>query len=155
MAEGLGIFHTVAGGICSLASVLLFSNYTTKEAGFEVDLLRGTSAYVQQYQGETPKDALEYAQRTLAIVGRNDAFSEDANKLEKELQKISTQIGEFKTPSVYQPVLKNVGEKIDDVLDDRDDKARIKGGLLMGIACIPLALLNFGVATYHLSRRKD
>ena len=127
MAKKLGISYIVVGGFCSLASVINLSNYTIGEAGPEVDLLRGTSAYVQQYQGETPKDALEYAQRTLAIVGRNDAFSEDANKLEKELQKISTQIGEFKTPSVYQPVLKNVGEKIDDVLGD---KARSEGSLL-------------------------
>jgi hypothetical protein len=152
MAKGLGIFNIVAGGICTLASVLHFSNYATKEAGPEVDLLRGTSAYVQQYQGETPKDALEYAQRTLAIVGRNDAFSEDASKLEKELQEISTQIGESKTPSVYQPVLKNIGEKIDDVLDD---KARDKGSLPWGVGMGALALLNFGLGAYNLGRRED
>ena len=152
MAKKLGISYIVVGGFCSLASVINLSNYTIGEAGPEVDLLRGTSAYVQQYQGETPKDALEYAQRTLAIVGRNDAFSEDASKLEKELQEISTQIGEFKTPGVYQPVLKNIGEKIEDVLND---KARSEVHLFGGIMTGTLALWSFGLGAHHLGRRED
>jgi hypothetical protein len=152
MVKGLAIYNIVAGGLCTLASVFNFSDYATKEAGLEVDLLRGTSAYVQQHQGETPKDALEYAQRTLAIVGKNDAFSEDVSKLEKELQEISIQIGESKTPSVYQPVLKNVGEKIDDILDD---KARKGVSLLLGIVTGATALLNFGAVAYKLIIRED
>jgi len=152
MAKGMGVSFIVAGGIWALASVFNLSNYATKETGPEIDLLRGTSAYVQQYRGETPKEALEYTQRTLAIVGKNDAFSEDASKLEKELQEISTQIGESKTPSVYQPVLKNVGEKINKVLDDKSGN---EASLPIGLGLGALALLNFGVGAYHLSRRKD
>jgi len=160
MSKRLGLFNIAVGGICTLASVLNFSSYTKKEAGLEVDLLRGTSDYLQQYQGETPKDAFEYAQRTFAIVGRNDAFSKDVNKLERELQEISTQIEESETKtssfyqpiSVYQPILKNIGEKIDGILDDKE---RSKSHLLLGGVMGFFALSNFGFGAYHLGRRED
>ena len=141
-----------AGIVCTFASIFNFTNYATKESWPEVDLLRGTSAYLQSYQGETPKDALDYAQRTLAIVRKNEAFGEDAGKLEKELQEISTQIRESKTQSVYQPVLENIGEKIDDVLND---KARSAGSLPFGIATGALALLNFGLSAHSFCRKEE
>lgn len=152
MTKKLGTPNIVIGGICSLASVLHFSNYIAKEAGPEVDLLRETSAYVQQYQGETPKDVLKYAQKTLAIVGRNDAFSEDTSKLEKELQDIKVQIEESKNQSIYPQDLKNIGGKINDILDD---KARSKWSLPCGVVMGALALIYFRKGIYNLCRQKD
>lgn len=152
MSKGLGIFNIFAGGICTLASILNFTNYATKESGPEVDLLRGTSAYVQQYDGESPKDVLEYVQRTLAIAGKNESFREGVGKLETQIVEISSQIGDSKTPSVYRPVLKNVGEEMKKVVDE---KAQKSGALPWGIGLAGLALLNFGMGAYNFGKRDD
>ena len=150
MSKVIGTFSVVAGLICSLGSISNFTNYATKEKGFEVELLRGSSAYVQQYEGESPKEPLAYLQTTMDIAKRNNAFQERVSELEKEVQEVSTQIGESKSPMVYKPVLKNVGEKVDAIVRAKAVKSYT---ILFGIGLAGLSLINFGIGAYNFSKR--
>lgn len=139
----LSLGAALVGGISAIPSL---SRYCVKEAGLEVDLLRGTSAYLNTYSGESPKEAIEYAQETIKIAGKNEILREDISKLEKEIQDIS-KIEEFPSATIYEPILKSVGEKIDNILKD---KARKESDLYLGVGLTMLALLNLGFGINNL-----
>ncbi len=114
------IIDLIIGGACMFFSGITLSfaiyGYEPKQNIPELHMLEGISSYIQQqYEGENPKNVLEYVQKTLAIVRKNEKFREDVSKLEKEVKDIITEIGESENPSVYQPVLENIGKKIKNI----------------------------------------
>lgn len=152
MGKAFGIFSVVAGAICTLGSILHFTDYATKQKGYEVDLLRGSSALVQKYEGSSPKEPLAYLQRTIETVKQNTVFQESVGELEKEVQEVSTQIGESNNPMIYKPVLKNIGDNIDAILKE---KAADSGDVTWGIGLASLALINFGLGINNFVKRDN
>ena len=152
MAKVLGLFQFAIGGICGLASGLHTFDYVTKEGGYEVDLLRGASAYVQEYDGETPKEPLEYVNNTFNVVRNNQAFKQPISELEIEVSKISEQIGDSTNPSVYKPVLNEVSSKISKVVND---KAGSRGDLPWALWFGTLALVNVRLGFTNYSGKND
>lgn len=141
------------GIICAMTSLLTFRDYVaTRKPIMELDLLRGASAYVQQYNGESPKEALEYAQKTLAIAGKNKSFKPYAEMLEARVAEISSQIGESSTPDVYRPVLRNISAEIAGVV--QDEEARLRRFLPIGVITGIGALSILGMNVHELEKKR-
>jgi hypothetical protein len=145
-------FSLSIGILCGFTSFLNLYNSAVREEGSEIDLLRGTSAYVKQYKGESPRAALDYTQTTLEIVKCNENLRESANKLEKEVKDINSQIGDSKNPGVYAPVLQDVGAKIDGILKD---KARSPESLPFGVLCGACGLISLGLAAKQFQEKQN
>ncbi len=127
----------VAGTCFAVASALNFVSYYSKPVIPEAELLKSTAAYVQRYEGESPKEAIQYAQDTLKIAQRNNALLEDVKGLEKELVGISEGIGESKNPVVYRPVLKEFGSNIEKIADKNSRSSwALWVGILHGVASL-------------------
>ncbi|MHA1151032.1 MAG: hypothetical protein ACTSR8_22660, partial [Promethearchaeota archaeon] len=99
----------------SFTSIFL-GHYFLREKGPEVDLLKGISGYTEQYEGETPGDALRYVQETLKLAGKNETLREYVGKLEKEISEIIPYLKDPKTPNIYKPVLNDISLKIDKIV---------------------------------------
>jgi hypothetical protein len=103
-----------AGILFGVGSALRFTFYFSKPNMPEMDLLRCASAYVQQYDGQNPREALDYAQRTLQVVAQENP---EISELEKELSQVNEEIGTSQNRSIDQPVLESIGEKMEDISD--------------------------------------
>jgi hypothetical protein len=136
MVKALNI---VAGIGMGALSALNFGLYATNTVtSYESQLLRGTAGYVRQYEGQNPKEALDYAQKTLKLTEQFQP--EKIGALEKELSEISTQIGETPSPNVYKPVLSSVGEKIEDA---SNKKTKSTMSVVAGGICALASLIWF------------
>ncbi|RME53340.1 hypothetical protein D6783_02155 [Candidatus Woesearchaeota archaeon] len=137
---------TFLSGVAALACAGWFaSDYVRREAGPEVEFLRAASAYLQEYQGETPKEAIDFTLRTLQLVEQNDAFKKDVSALEKELLEIRDQIGESRRPYIFRPVLDNVEEQIERMLKDKARPEEPLYPVCLGLlGAIGLGQMGFG-----------
>ncbi|MEK6820553.1 MAG: hypothetical protein AABX71_02470 [Nanoarchaeota archaeon] len=66
------------------------------------------------------------------------------------MQEVSAEIGESKNPMLYKPVLKNIGEKVDGILEE---KAVGYGTLPWGIGLASLALINLVFGFFKFMRK--
>ena len=118
--------NIVVAVFAGLLSMNYFTDYTTKKVGnYEAQLLRGTAAYVEKYDGESPKDALGYAQRTLEIVRATNFEQQKVRQLEDEVYEIKAQLDGSISKNVYKPVLESIGKKIEKV-GTKKEKANFK-----------------------------
>lgn len=107
----------IAGTVLLAVSAIKWGYYLGKPNVPEMDLLRGTSAYLQQYSEQNPAEALDYTQRTLEIVARNNPNLQGISDLEKEISQISSDIQRSSNISVYLPILNSAGEKMRTIAD--------------------------------------
>ena len=139
------------GVLASLGDKDYNAEYNPEQLKLDYALLNGTSAYIQQYQEKTPKDAFEYIQKTLSVVKKNKAFMEKAGKLESEVQRASSEIGNLENPEVYRPVLKNINGKIKKMYNNNPAKESVfslAGTVIIGFISASLSLYGF-------SKRKE
>ena len=138
----------IAMGGISMAS---FGGYLTKKVeSYESRLLRGTAEYIRQYEGETPRQALDFVSRTLEITRQFQP--EQIGALEIEVFEINSQIGETSSPRIYKPVLVGISERIEDASEKRDNGI---GGLFMVGAVSSLLSLSLllGPTLYGQARK--
>lgn len=130
---------TAFGVLTGAISLMNFTAYVTKDADtYESQLLRGTAGYIQNYEGETLKPALDYTQRTLEITRQFQP--EKIGALEKEVSEISAQISETNS-QIYKPILKNLAEEIKAASIKKErNPGYLVGGLFGALA---LALASF------------
>ena len=101
------------GILAGVTSGLNFGNYYNRRVDtYEVKLLRGAADYFQNYKGNNPKEALDYAQRTLKIAEQTNFQPEKVSELEREVSIAIEQVGESST--IYKPVLNDIGKKFED-----------------------------------------
>lgn len=104
----------------------------------QIEALEKASAYLQQYEGENPQDALDYAQQRLAVVNKEEIPR--LSELERGITTVRNQVGNNSIAN--QRLLDNLGELIEYTAEHYD------GGmnLLAGAVEIPVAGLVFGAA---------
>lgn len=134
--EKLGL---IAGTILMAASAIKLGCYFGKPNVPEMDLLRGTSAYLQQYSQQNPSEALDYTLRTLEIVGRNNSSIQGISDLEKELSQISSSIGITTQISVHLPALNSAVEKMKNIADkNARNSSNLWEGIFTGLLAITI-----------------
>lgn len=131
----IAAFFALVGGINSATYIKTQSNNLLKS--HENDLLSGASAYIEQYEGENPKEVLNYAKQTLEIVARNkDIPSEEISKLEQEISTINEEISD--SPEIYKPVLNSTGKKLQDLQSkySKDNLGHLISAICFGFGSI-------------------
>ena len=125
-------------GICfGVVSALQFARFFTNPNLPEADMLKTASVYVQTYEGESAKDALDYVEDTFRVAERNPKLSEGVKGLEKELSQISVEIGESTNPMIYKPVLHDFGERMESIADKNKRNPWILwAGIFNGLASL-------------------
>jgi hypothetical protein len=122
----------IAGIGFAACTGLYFGCYYGKQNAPGMDMLKGTSAYVQQYKGENPSEALNYAKLTLELVGKKNPNLQKITYLEEEIYKINDEIGNSTNPNIYKPVLLNVGNKMKGIVRDN---TRYQGYFWIALLC--------------------
>ena len=130
------------GTFCAAASAVEFWQYFSKPDTFEADALRGASAYVQQYNGAEPNQALDYAQHTLDIVAHDGFHIPELSELEQEISTTREQMGDVTFPPIYQALLEPLGEKMENIADNH---RRDLANLFWGLGLLGLSALDFYV----------
>jgi hypothetical protein len=105
------------GAVFLIASAGNFFIYNSKPYMPEMDLIKGASAYIQQYDGDKPSDAIVFAKQTLDIAARKNPDIKGISDLEKEISLINLDQGNTANPVIYKPVLKSVGDKMELIAD--------------------------------------
>ena len=135
-------FAVFTGTFCATVSALSFVEYFSKPDTFEADALRGASAYVQQYNGAEPNQALDYAQHTVDIVAHDGFHIPELSELEQEISTTREQMGDVTFPPIYQALLEPLGEKMENIADNH---RRDLANLFWGLGLLGLSALDFYV----------
>lgn len=135
----------LGGSAFALLSGLHFATYFSQPDSYELDLLQGAAAYLQQYGDEEPRDVLNYADETLERVARGTISIPELVGLERELSEIRERVENSPTPRAYRSSLERLGEHIEDVAEEHGrDEAALGLGILFG----GVALWWWGLAYY-------
>ncbi|MEK6858448.1 MAG: hypothetical protein AABX53_00880 [Nanoarchaeota archaeon] len=139
------------GTIFGIASALQFTAYFSKPNIPEMGLLRSASTYIRQYDGQNPREALDYIQRTLQVIAKKNPEIQEISELEKGLSQVNEEIGTSQNRMVYQPVLKSIGDKMRDASEKNSRNSwTLWAGILNGAAS-----LTYLTNPYNWRRKKD
>src|SRR3989344_4793673 len=133
----MGKLQLIAGMCFGIASALQFASYYGKPNINEADLLRSTATYIQQYEGQNPREVGDYAQITLRVAAQENPGVPEISKLEKELTSIIEEIGNSQNRSIYRPLLTHLGEKMEHISDENSRSSwTLLAGILSGVASV-------------------
>ncbi len=140
-------FHLVMAGLWATASIFSGVSYGTKPHTPELQMMKATAEYIQEYKGgntaeRNPMDALKKAQEAIKIVGEGDVKVEGLSKLEKDTLSLASSMDSKTPPQMYGPALKQLGEKMEDVADPY---MRSNFSLVNATLQGSLALFNLGL----------
>jgi hypothetical protein len=141
----------LVASICmGLSSIVSFTNYFANPKFERIDLLKGTSAQIQNYSEENPKESWDSAQRTLQYLAQLNPQISEISELEQKVSRVNEEIKDSKNVNLYRPILEGIRGEMDNTIayQTRIEKAWILA-TLWGIASV----LGFG-SVYSERKRK-
>ena len=124
-----------ASALFVLSSVLYFGIYTRGYNDEEVELLRSTADYIEDYDGEDANAAFDRINSTLdEVTGSNHSLIRQANQLERYVSYVECEV---RPTESYEPVLNYVGRTLENLAQNFEQDSN---DLWLGFACGLLAL---------------
>ncbi|HLC98310.1 MAG TPA: hypothetical protein VJC21_06045 [Candidatus Nanoarchaeia archaeon] len=142
----------LGGSAFALVSGLQFASYYSQPDSYELDVLHGAAAYLQQYGEEDPREVLDYANATLERAAQGNLSLPELVGLERELAEMQEAVENSPMPGAYRVSLERLGKKIEEVADEHGRDGTALGlGILFG----SVALWWWGLVYYAKRKTRD
>lgn len=124
----------IASGVLAAAGITLMAAQPKNQMTYEQDLLNGAAAYVEQYDGNKPADALQYLLQTIDAAEESGKV-QGLSKLEKDVSEIMDEVvflgGYRNPPTLYHAALEEASEQTKAVVhENTPSKAYIAFSLI-------------------------
>lgn len=147
----------IAGGAALLAGTVLMLSQTGKQGmTYETDLLNGAAAYVEQYDGSKPADALQYMLQTIDAVEESKNNVKGLSQLEKNVAEVRDEViylQDYRNPpTLYHAALEEAaGQARAVVRENKPSRAPTIAGAITFSAGVALLALS---AVYAYRKKK-
>ncbi len=132
-----------SGGISILAGLIgayTLAGYMCQPHLESMDVVKGEAAYVEQYNGPKPAEALEHSLETLNIIREsNPNYEEDFQALESEIRQYQGALSGIDNELLYSPVLDDVSSRLETFADEHTKDGWL---LLLGSGACVASILN-------------
>ncbi|MFA5888027.1 MAG: hypothetical protein WC852_04945 [Candidatus Nanoarchaeia archaeon] len=141
----------IAGGVLAAAGISLMAVQPKNQMTYEDDLLNGAAAYVEQYDGDKPADALQYMLQTIDIAEQSNYKMAGLSQLEKSVSGIRDEVvflGDYRNPpTLYPAALEETAKQARDVVMENTPSKALGtlGGASLTLGGVLLALGAVGV----------
>ena len=139
MVSKSALFNAALWGVVTAG---FLGHYYTNTETDETALLRATAEYIDEYDGSTANQALDYIESSVESVAENLDVAE-VSELEAQIGAVDPQL-RGTTSIIYEPVLESIGDSMDSIANQygRNSEA-LACGLVSGIGF--LSFLGMGL----------
>lgn len=137
----------IAGGVLAAAGITLMAAQPKNQMTYEDDLLNGAAAYVEQYDGDKPADALQYLLQTIDVAEESGKVQR-LSQLEKSVSDIRDEVvflgGYRNPPKLYHAALEDTAEQARNVIrENTPSRAPIVLGYIAALSGVLSLLYSF------------